>query len=286
MSHKVAVIGVGKMGSWFVNYFASRNFTVSVYDAKRTGLAFASSNVAVVNSLEKCVSDAELALICVPVRLTPEAVKECAKFMKESATLAEISSVKNKTFPALAKISNRVQPLCLHPMFGPGATVKNDLKVLLIPVRNEQRELEKAHKFFEGTRLIVIPSAKDHDDAIGIVLGLTYFCNLALADFISSENNKMLGKVAGTTFRLQSLIAESVMIDEPNLISVLISDNPSARKYTRQFLKKAVTIARLASKKNPALVEAKIKKVKDRMQQSNLQHSYNLLYAVMQAIDK
>ena len=159
------------MGSWFGEYFASLGSVVLVYDTKKPRSRFQSSNVLAADSIAQCISEADLVLVCVPVRLTPEVIGKCSGKMKSGAVLAEISSVKSKTFSALTKIRKDLRTLCLHPMFGPGASVNGQLKVLLIPVRNEQEELETARKFFQGASILVISSAKDHDNAIGIVLG-------------------------------------------------------------------------------------------------------------------
>jgi prephenate dehydrogenase len=172
-------------------------------------------------------------------------------------------------------------------MFGPGATVESKLKILLIPVRNEIDELQTAKEFLDGTTIKVMRSAKDHDNAIGIVLGLTYFSNLAFSDSASSFDEKSLAEVAGTTFRMQSILAESILTDEPELISVLIMDNPHARKHIKQFLARADKLARLASLDSPARFEGEIRRVIARKaQRSNLQRSYERLYSAMQAVDK
>jgi hypothetical protein len=76
------------------------------------------------------------------------------------------------------------------------------------------------------------------------------------------------------------------MTDDAELISVLIRDNPYARKHVRQFLKKALALAALASENSPGKFEAEIRKVKGRMERKgDLQRSYDRLYAVMQSLD-
>jgi prephenate dehydrogenase len=282
----VAVIGAGgRMGSWFVNYFASKNMSITAYDRNKASLSYSSSAIRIADDLAMCVEDADFVLVCVPVRLTPRLVNECASSMKSGAALGEISSVKQKTFSALAALRNDLVALCIHPMFGPGATDKNELRILLVPVKNERTELRKAQDLLPGTRLLVIPSPQEHDDAIGIVLGLTYFSNLAFADFLSSKRNTLRKEISGTTFALQSILAESIMTDDPELISVLIKDNPYARKHIREFLRKALAIERVLT--SPASkLETRIGKLKSKMQsQGNLQDSYNLLYGAMRAMD-
>jgi prephenate dehydrogenase len=187
-----------------------------------------------------------LVLVCVPVQNTPQVIKECIKNMKDGGIIAEISSVKSKTFAALKKIPINLRPLCIHPMFGPGASKNEEARVLLVPVRNEKIELKMANEIFENANVKVFPNARQHDKSIAVVLGLTYFANMVFAKVISSGNISMLKQASGTTFGLQSLIAESILTEEPDLVIALISENVYAKKYIKQYLKEAAAFARLA----------------------------------------
>jgi prephenate dehydrogenase len=241
-----------------------------------------SSKVEVQKSLRQCVQDADLVLVCVPVQKTPQAIRECAKIMKDGAIIAEISSVKSKTFAALKKIPINLRPLCIHPMFGPGASKNEEARVLLVPVRNEKIELKIANEIFENANVKVLPDARQHDKSIAIVLGLTYFANMVFAKVISSANNiSMLKQVSGTTFGLQSLIAESILTEEPDLVIALISENIYAKRYINQYLKEVAELARLAVQKDNKDLKDELQKVKSNMQKrQDLQQSYNRMYEI------
>ena len=169
------------MGSWFVNYFSRRNASISVFDSNKSLLRTSSQSVITAGSISECVSGADLVMVCVPVRLTPRVIRECSSDMKSGATLAEISSVKYKTFAALSKTRDDLGTLCLHPMFGPGASEKRQVKMLLVPVRNEQDELRRSQDFFAPAKILVIQSARKHDSTIAIVLGSTCLCILVFS---------------------------------------------------------------------------------------------------------
>ena len=242
---QVAIVGAaGKMGTWFASYFAQHGMAVSAYDTNQKKLSKASNKVKVEESLLKCVQDADLVFVCVPVQQTPQAIKESTRNMKDGATIAEISSIKNKTFAALKKIPDNIQPLCIHPMFGPGASKETDARMLLVPVRNEKIEVNIAKKIFQNANVIVLQNAKQHDKSIAIVLGLTYFANIVFSRLMLSSDISMLKQVSGTTFRLQSLIAESILTEEPDLVIALIAENVYAKKYIRQYLEEAAALAR------------------------------------------
>ena len=281
---QVAIVGAaGKMGTWFASYFAQRGLRVSAYDINQKKILKTSSKVKIQPNLFECVHDAELVLVCVPVQKTAQVVKECAKNMKDGAIIAEISSVKNKTFGALKKITSNLRPLCIHPMFGPGASKKVEIRILLVPVRNEQIEVMLVKQIFENANVIVLSNAKQHDKSIAMVLGLTYFANMIFAKVMSSGNNiSMLKQVSGTTFSLQSLIAESILTEEPDLVIALISENAYVKRYINQFLKEAATLARLTIEKDNKHLKDDLKKVKLNMQKSqDLQKSYNRMYEII-----
>jgi prephenate dehydrogenase len=281
---QVAIVGAaGKMGTWFASYFAQRGLYVSAYDINQKKILKTSNKVKVQENLFECVREADLVLVCVPVQKTPRVVIECTRNMKDGAIIAEISSVKNKTFEALKKIPNNLRPLCIHPMFGPGASKKVEARMLLVPVRNEKIELTIVKEIFENANVIVLPNAKQHDKSIAIVLGLTYFANIVFAKVMSSGNNiSMLKQISGTTFSLQSLIAESILTEEPDLVIALISENAYAKRYINQFLKETVALARLTIEKGNKDLKEELEKVKLNMQKSqDLQQSYNRMYEII-----
>ena len=282
---QVAIVGAaGKMGSWFCVYFARRGLEVSAYDIKKPKKWKTLDNVHMEDKLNDCVKDADLVLICVPPISTPQAIGECAKKMKDGAIIAEISSVKRKTFTALKKVPSNLWPLCIHPMFGAGASEKIRTKVLLVPVRNQTTELKIANQIFDKGDVRVLANAKQHDKAIAIVLGLTYFTNFVFARIMTSSRNiSMLKQVAGTTFGLQSLIAESILTDEPDLIIALFQENRYTIKYIHQYIKAAAAIARLAAAKNSSDLKANMLNVRSGLQKSqDLQQSYRRMYDIIE----
>lgn len=280
---KISIVGAaGKMGSWFTDYFARRGFGVSVYDVNRIMLR-PSGNVMVASSIDSCVREADIVLVSVSVRSTPQVIKDCTKSMKAGAVISEISSVKHKTFQALKRAPSNLRPLCIHPMFGPGASEKMQPKVLLVPVRNEEAELKIVHEMFENAAVKVLPDVKTHDKSIATVLGLTYFANIVFAKVVSTDNISTLKQTSGTTFRLQSLLAESILASEPDLVMTLIRENPYTKKYIRQYLKEASAVAKLASAKDSKKLKADLQKVRAKLQKwQDLEQSYRQMYNIIE----
>lgn len=283
---RVAIIGAaGKMGSWFASYFAARGHRVAAFDVRPFE---AKETVTHAKSVAECASDADLVVVCVPVKSTPVLVRQCAGHMKAGSTIAEISSVKSKTLPAMKKLPAGLSALCVHPMFGPGASPdRQQLRMLLVPVRDAKGEEELASMFFAGMSVKALPDARTHDRAIAAVLGLTYFVNVAYAGVLAKEKLETLKEVGGTTFGLQSMLAGSVMTDEPELVAALLRDNPYAAQYIKQYLRGAGELARLATaggRSGAGRLEARVKKIQAALQkQQDLQASYRRMYEMLQS---
>lgn len=285
MIEEVAIIGAGgKMGYWFSKYFDKKGVRVSAYDIDLTSLK-PFNNMIICENFNECVETADLVLVCVPLKNTPSATKKCASKMKSGAILAEISSLKHQAFKTLEKISTDIKPLCIHPMFGPGTMDIKQMKILLIPVKNEENELKILNDIFEGAIIIVIPDANIHDELIAIVLGLTHYVNMIFASFLSQENYSYLKKVSGTTFGVQSLLSESILTEDPNLIIDLLINNHTVRKHIQKYLREANKVARLIFDEDGVKLKTKFVKIRSLLQErQNLEVSYKRMYDIIEKL--
>lgn len=268
------------MGSWFLNYFLRKPATkVLVYDIKT--ISKPPANVTQCASVASCVKDADLVLVCVPIILAPCVVKQCALKMKSGAILAEISSIKTRTYTILKKYSKKIFPLCIHPMFGPGASDIRDTRIILIPVKNQKRESKKVRTLMRGADIIVLPNAHIHDKYMAIMLGLTYYANIILANLISTEDILYMEKIAGAFFRIQLLLIQGILSDDLGLIVSIISENTYTRKYISDFLAQADRLRNIIDARKGNEFMRDLANVKSIFQQSSDLHmSYRQLYAI------
>jgi prephenate dehydrogenase len=281
MVQQVAVIGAGgKMGSWFVKYFSRKSDTrILAYDKKIFWKP--SKRVTLCATVNSCVREADLVVVCVPITTAPTVIKECASSMKSGAILAEISSIKSKTFLTLKKYSKKILPLCIHPMFGPGTSRIRDTKVLLIPVRNKKTESATVTSLLRGSEIIVLPTAQVHDKYMAIILGLTYFANLTFAKLLSKEDILFLQKISGIFFRIQLLLMQGILNDEPSLVVPIISRNAYTKKYISEYLAEADTLGSIILERKDNELLRDLLKVKLIFGQSgDLQMSYQKIYAM------
>ena len=229
---KLTVIGAGgQMGRWFTKYFAGLDFEVTGYDTETTSFG---KDILVSESLVGAILKADYVVLCTPTRRTPEIIRLIAKEMKKGTYLIEISSEKSKVVSSLSKMPDKINPICIHPMFGPGIkTIKNQ-NIISVPIKDAKKELTVAKTLFDGANFVTI-DAIEHDKKIAVILGLTHLMNLVFANIISKDEKMLLTeKMSGTTFRVQKTLAESIMTETPELIETIIA-NPEIRRVAEEL---------------------------------------------------
>jgi len=232
MAEKITIIGAGGgMGLLFTKYFTDIGFEVTGHDIDNQKKVRASVKS---DSLIGSILQPDYVLLCTPTKATPEIIRLISKEMKRGAFLIEISSEKSKTVPALAKTPSKINPICIHPMFGPGIKKIKGRNIICIPIKDAKKELATTKKLFPGANFVTIDST-EHDKKIALILGLTHLMNLAFANILArDETITLTEKMSGTTFKAQKIIAESILTETPELINTIIS-NPELRKYGEEF---------------------------------------------------
>ena len=284
MKKKITIIGVGgQMGQWFAKYFLSNDFEVTGYDTENK---IQGKGIIQANSLVGGILNADYVVLCTPTRRTPEIIRLIAKEMKRDTYLIEISSEKSKVVASLAKMPAKINPICIHPMFGPGAKSIKGQNIISIPVKDAKKELEVAKALFEGANFVTIDS-NEHDKKIAVILGLTHLMNLVFANIISKDEKMALTeKMSGTTFKVQKILAESIMTESPELIETIIA-NPEIRRGAEELWK---DIGRLLTAVQESKTEEVINYIKTCQEKlatnTNLEESYKKLTKMVNAIEK
>ena len=234
MIKKISIIGIGgSMGTWFGNYFNKMGFEVTGYDSEKE---IKSKYITKANSLVGAILNTDYVLLCTPTKRTPEIIRLISKEMKRDSFLIEISSQKSKTSHALLKMPAKINPICIHPMFGPGIKKINGKNIIIIPIKDSKKELSTTKLLFPDAKFVTI-DAIEHDKKIAMILGLTHLINIAFAHILANdEQTSLTEKMSGTTFIAQKIIAESILTESPELIETIIS-NPEVRRFGEQFWK-------------------------------------------------
>ncbi len=232
MKKSISILGAGgKMGRWFVKFFLANGYQVTGYDIENE---IKDKAVIKAESLVGAILKADYVMLCTPTRRTPEIIRLIAKEMKRESYLIEISSQKSKTAASLSKMPAKVNPLCIHPMFGPGTKKIKGQHIISIPIKDAKKELSVAKSLFPGANFVTI-DVIEHDKKIAVILGLTHLINVAFANILAKDDKiSLTEKMSGTTFKVQKILTESIMTESPELIETIIS-NPEIRRAAEEF---------------------------------------------------
>ena len=220
---RIAVVGAaGQMGKWFTRYLNSKNHQVVVFDNNRKSCKKLAQTLQVEFSgeLKKAVHNAELVVVSVPMDVTPKVLKTIGPLSSEGTVIVEISSVKSRIISILRDISKtrNIIPVSIHTLFGPGTRKLDGKRVAIIPVMDAVVEMKHIRNLLPEADLIQV-GVNRHDEAMGIILSLTYFMNIVFSAVVSKHDISDLKKLAGPTFSFQLMLAESIFHDDPDLIT-------------------------------------------------------------------
>jgi prephenate dehydrogenase len=271
------------MGQWFSKYFASKDFQVTGWDEENK---IKGKDIIQGSSLVGSILKADYVILCTPTRKTPEIIRLIAKEMKRGTYLIEISSEKTKAVSSLAKMPAKINPICIHPMFGPGIKNIKGQNIISVPVKDAKKELTVAKSLFEGANFVTI-DATEHDKKIAVILGLTHLMNLVFANIISKDEKMALTeKMSGTTYRVQKTLAESIMTESPELIETIIA-NPEIRRVAEDLWKDVGRLLTAVQESKTEEVISYIKACQERLSaKTDLDASYKKLTKMVNAVEK
>ncbi|MFB5620452.1 MAG: prephenate dehydrogenase/arogenate dehydrogenase family protein [Nitrosopumilus sp.] len=281
---QITVVGAGgQMGQWFAKYFANAGFEVTGYDSENK---ISGKDIKISESLVGGILKADYVVLCTPTRRTPEIIRLIAKEMKRGTYLIEISSEKSKVVSSLSKMPAKINPICIHPMFGPGTKTIKGQNIISVPIRDAKKELTVAKTLFEGANFVTIDAA-EHDKKIAVILGLTHLMNLVFANIISKDEKiNLTEKMSGTTFRVQKTLAESIMTESPELIETIIA-NPEIRRVAEELWKDIGRLLTAVQESKTEEVINYIKECQERLaKHTDVNESYKRMSKMVKAVEK
>ena len=158
--------------------------------------------------------------------------------------------------------------------------------VISIPIKDGKKELTLAKSLFVGATFVTIDST-EHDKKIALILGLTHLLNIAFANILAKDEKiSLTEKMAGTTFKAQKLISESILTESSELIETIIS-NPEIRRVAEEFWKDIGRLLTDAQEGKSEEIINYIKSSQTRISNStDLDKSYKKLSAMIKIVEK
>jgi prephenate dehydrogenase len=307
----ILIIGAaGKMGKWFFEYFINATKKsnhkdsapilsidkIFLYDIKNInyGQNFKDKNIVITNNLSESVKISDIVIFCIPVNEIIKIIDGKTISFKHGSIIIEISSIKSAIHKVLsnASINLNVTTLCIHPMFGPGSSISATNKIIHIPVdiNKSKNEEDTINELFPSFEKIIIKSPEKHDLAISVIISLIYFINLVFSKFIVEISNsrefqfednllQFLKKISGSTFKIQSLLSESILTDDVSLFLTLFIDNDKSITTIDRYGQLFNNLLCKIEKKDTEHLKKYILSVRNTIEKDiDINQSYYLLY--------
>ncbi|MFQ5609756.1 MAG: prephenate dehydrogenase/arogenate dehydrogenase family protein [Woeseiaceae bacterium] len=205
--------GAGKMGGWFVDFFASQGFATSVADPN-----VGDGDGRFRNWTEAGV-DYDVIVVAAPLAVSGRILAQLA-VLKPTGLVFDIGSLKSPLIDGLQELRTAgCQVTSLHPMFGPDTRLLSGRHLIVCDVGCVDAT-DRARELFAATMVEQIDmGVDDHDRLIAYVLGLSHALNIAFFTALaeSGEAAPKLAKLSSTTFDSQLLVSEAVAQDNPRL---------------------------------------------------------------------
>jgi prephenate dehydrogenase len=213
---RIAVVGAGNMGSWFVESLCL-DYEVGVYDADRKKLKYFFNSRKFLYYEELFEFQPDMLINAVSLENTIKVFEELVPFLSDDCILADITSVKNGLASFYKKTGRRF--VSTHPMFGPTfANVKNlgDENAIIIKESDEEGK-EFFRKFYKAHKLKIHEySFEEHDRTIAYSLSVPFSSTLVFASCMKAQ------EAPGTTFRKHYEIAKGLLTEDDFLLSEIL----------------------------------------------------------------
>ena len=211
---RVLVIGgAGKMGRWFVDFFASQGFATTVADKS------VEDGPGTYHNWPDAGVDYDVIVVAAPLAVSGRILAQLA-VLKPTGLIFDIGSLKSPLIDGLRELQAAgCQVTSLHPMYGPDTRLLSGRHLIICDV-GDADATAAAKELFSATMVEQLDMGlEDHDRLIAYVLGLSHALNVAFFTALaeSGEAAPKLAQLSSTTFDSQLLVSAAVAQDNPHL---------------------------------------------------------------------
>ncbi len=258
---KITIIGgSGGMGKVFGRYFKHHGFEVTLHARNEERLKDVATELSVNYefSLERSVKQADIVMVTIPIKSTPEIIKNIGPYLKENALIFDITSIKKSVFEALEDLKNKFPVNCisLHPMFGPGIKDMKNYVMLVLKIGGTDKYeiiINDLLELFRSDGMIITETSPDiHDKRVALTLGVPHMLNILFLNLLKNADEPLneLTKYTGTTFLLQKVFAESIIQREMEMFGEIQMENQQFLTILKTFEKLVISYRKLIENKD------------------------------------
>jgi len=211
---RVLVIGgAGKMGRWFVDFFASQGFATTIADPE------VDNGPGHFKNWTDAGLDFDFIVVAAPLAVSGRILLQLAA-LEPKGLVFDIGSLKSPLMDGLRELhTSGCSVTSLHPMFGPDTRLLSGRHLVFCDV-GDSDATAAAKELFAATMVEQLDMGlDDHDRLIAYVLGLSHALNIAFFTALaeSGEAAPKLARMSSTTFDSQLLVSAAVADDNPHL---------------------------------------------------------------------
>jgi chorismate mutase/prephenate dehydrogenase len=239
---KALLIGGGKMGRWFADFFDSQGFDVTIADPDTAADGFKQ-----VDDWRKMPDDFDVTVIAAPIGATVEILGEMASIGRKGL-IFDIGSLKSPLVDGLHKLAAAgAKVTSLHPMFGPDTELLSGRHVLFLDAGVPEATKEARQLFAPTMAQQIEMKLENHDRLIAYVLGLSHALNIAFFAALSESGERLpdLAELSSTTFDAQLEVAARVADENPQLYFEIQKLNPHGLTPLRELSAAVQNISRI-----------------------------------------
>jgi len=213
---KIAVVGLGRMGTWFARNLVD-DHSISVNDLDGTRMASFAGAVRLGSFGDLARFKPHLLVNAVPLGKTIEVFQAVVPFLDPGCLLCDMASIKGEIPRYYAESGFRF--VSIHPMFGPAFSdmerVRHENAIII-----EESDPDGAdffRRFFLRFEIALHEySFAEHDRLMAYSLSLPFISSMVFASRVDVRT------VPGTTFRKHLEVARGVLSEDDNLLSEVL----------------------------------------------------------------
>ncbi|MBI5384603.1 MAG: bifunctional chorismate mutase/prephenate dehydrogenase [Verrucomicrobia bacterium] len=224
---KVLIVGGrGNMGTFLARWLTQSDYEVRILDREDWPQA------------PELTTGIDLALLAVPIDLTPAVALQLGPFLPKDCVLADITSLKRE--PLAAMLHAHPGPVVgLHPLFGPSTVTLDKQIVVVSPGRDDGACAWLLEQLTLWGSVLVETPAAEHDEIMGLVQAVRHFATFAFGQFLHSRRVSIPRtlELSSPIYRLEMGMVGRLFAQNPTLYAEIIFANPERRALLKDYIR-------------------------------------------------
>jgi chorismate mutase / prephenate dehydrogenase len=217
--------GRGKMGRYFERWFTEAGYRVRILDVEDWPRAAELSQ------------GIQLALVSVPIDVTPAVILKLGAHLPADCVLADITSVKQG--PLESMLAAHPGPVVgLHPLFGPSTSTMDKQIVVAIPGRGAEACQWLLDQMMAWGNIVLPIDAREHDEIMNLVQGVRHFATFAFGQFLFRRKVDLPRTLefSSPIYRLELGMVGRLFAQDASLYANIVLASPERRALLKEFV--------------------------------------------------